>query len=298
MAEPISVTRNGVELTRSEVIEYLVRVCAKKKEIADYQDEVKQFEKEKKFIEMQMGKKEYTGDPEPEISSFSFVTYAIIFIAAATVGTIITQILKAIGLSEWFGVIALLVCYVIGFSIPIRIKRSDKKAHKVWVARAPEREKAKAEFDKKERERMAPYTLKLSELADKRLSRSFEAQKLVQEYESLLVLDYLAQDYRKNDVPFILLCYFINGRANTLTEAVNLFHQESHQMRLEELQHQQMESARRAHERMLAEQRSANRELNAKADEAVSAAKSAEFNSMLAAIFSAQTLDKVNDLTY
>lgn len=39
----------------------------------------------------------------------------------------------------------------------------------------------------------------------------------------------LAVDYRQGMIPCVLYSYFLKGRANTLTEAINLFHTELHQ---------------------------------------------------------------------
>lgn len=54
--------------------------------------------------------------------------------------------------------------------------------------------------------------------------RKVQASKRFQENRNIL-----AAEYRKDMIPCVLYSFFLNGRANTLSEAINLFHVEMHQ---------------------------------------------------------------------
>lgn len=54
--------------------------------------------------------------------------------------------------------------------------------------------------------------------------RKIQTSRSVQENQNVL-----ASEYRKGMIPCILYSFFLNGRANTLSEAINLFHVEIHQ---------------------------------------------------------------------
>lgn len=133
------------------------------------------------------------------------------------------------------------------------LSRSKNKQYQKWLEEAPVRE---AELKKKneiEDQRIAVVEKKLLELQtaqDEDLERKNQAEK---QLRYLYEQNILPDEYTAA-VPLITITgYLAKNRAHTLTDAINLYHQEKHWMQMENMMEDQGRAAR-IHQRRMEEQ--------------------------------------------
>lgn len=185
--------------------------------------------------------------------------------------------------------------YVSEMSEPVGLERlfpSRMRAYKQWLADEPKRKKEKKKFEKSEDKRIADLQNKVKELEQERNEDYKENYHWAGDFEREMTRHIIAPEYRKDGVPEILLFYLFNGRAQTLTDAINLYHQELHWSKMEDIAKEQSRQAQAAYyrqESMLLEQAQMQREqlqeMQNTADQALAAAKSAEFYSEMNYLF-------------
>ena len=121
-----------------------------------------------------------------------------------------------------------------------------RREYENWLAQAPQREARRRQAAEAEELRIAKAEEELSELNKKREIMHNCGPLLLELCKKLNYMHVIAPDYRKTPVPEILANYLRANRANTLQEAVNLYHEEEFRREMLNLQKQQIIELRRA----------------------------------------------------
>ncbi|MBR6413801.1 MAG: hypothetical protein IKS21_04225 [Oscillospiraceae bacterium] len=176
------------------------------------------------------------------------------------------------------------------------LSRRRKREYQAWLASAPQQEEERRRLEEKESARIAEVKERKNKLIDDGWQEMERAKKLAKKYEELCCLQIIAPQYRKERIPEILLTYLFEGRAMTLSEALNLYHEEEHRMQMLSIAKQQLVEARQAQAmqlelawqqlEVLNETKKLQQQALDAANEAKSAAKNAEFYSFLNLIMS------------
>lgn len=124
---------------------------------------------------------------------------------------------------------------------------SKRRAYEQWLADAPKREQEKLLFEKKEDNRIAAVEEKIASLEKERDDGNRKALLAAKEFMEVCHRQIIPPEYRKDDIPKILFLYLYNGRAHTLEAAINLYHQELHYQKMEEIAKQQARQAQAAY---------------------------------------------------
>lgn len=241
MNEIMSVAANGVQLTRTEIMEHLAAISNRQNTMNELTKKVNRYENEKKLLEAQEKRRSWT---PPEKRGF-------------------------------FGKL---------------LGKPDPYVEKTA-------EEMKQEFDQIEELRVKGIHENLLNIQTESLPLVIKVNSAMKECTKLFEMDYLPKAYRRDPIPMMLLCFMVNGRANTLTEAINLYHQTAHQNRLENLQREQLaelRTTRRLQAQLLEEQRAANEEMNAKLSQVASSARSTELAAWMNTFMTASILDKID----
>lgn len=154
----------------------------------------------------------------------------------------------------------------------------QQREYQTWLAEAPMREEARQRKQAEEDARIEGLKKQYSDLQSEALEDAVNMNVLAAEYKDLLAKQVIAPDYQKFDVPEMLLMYLFNARANTLAEAINIYHEEMYRMEMRSLAEQQRQEARAAQRRQAAlamQQLEAQREQAAHLLEAEKSAKAA-----------------------
>lgn len=123
----------------------------------------------------------------------------------------------------------------------------NRQTYEQWLAEAPKRAQEKAAFEAEEDKRIAAVDEKLEELGKEQARCLSEALDYSAEYVDVCAQHIIPPDYREGDIPKILFLYLYNGRAHTLQDAINLYHQELHYQKLEDIAREQARQAKNDH---------------------------------------------------
>lgn len=126
--------------------------------------------------------------------------------------------------------------------------RKKELEYRSWLANAPAREARKAQLEAQEDARIAADKQEIQRLNQENDEDYARAKILVEEIKTLFQRQILPPGYRMDNIPGILLFYLFNCRANTLTEAINLYHQELHCQKMEDIAAEQLEMAKRSYQ--------------------------------------------------
>lgn len=132
-----------------------------------------------------------------------------------------------------------------------RLSSRKKAEYQRWLDDAPKREAERQRKEKEEAERIAVLKKQYQEMLNEALDDAAKMNGMVKEYEKLVLKQVIAPDYRAGDIPQTLLMYLFNGRANTLAEAVNIYHEEMHRIEMKTIAEQQRRDAYIAQQRQL-----------------------------------------------
>ncbi len=164
------------------------------------------------------------------------------------------------------------------------LSRSKNKRYEKWLSEAPQREQELKSFEEKENNRIGEL-VKEEEALDLLVANERNYLfKLTEEFKNHMLRQIIPPDYRNNDILRLLLSYLMDNRAHTLTDAINLYHQEKHWKSLENIAAQQKNEIRRAREEQEAlmreqiwQQAEHMREMQSAANATKRAAEGAEF---------------------
>lgn len=168
-----------------------------------------------------------------------------------------------------------------------RLSSRKKIEYQRWLDDAPKREEEKRQKEEEENKRIEGLKSQYDKLTDEALEDSVQMVEKANKFKELMLRQVIAPDYRDGDIPQLLLMYLFNGRANTLTEAINVYHEEMHRLEMKTIAEQQQREARKAlqHQIDLAwqnmeiqrEQAETLAEIAKSSEETKNAAKNAEF---------------------
>jgi hypothetical protein len=126
-----------------------------------------------------------------------------------------------------------------------------KKEYQRWLDETPKREEEKKRKEEEENKRIAGLREQYNKISGEALQDSGQMLAEAKKFEELMLRQVIAPDYREGDIPQRLLMYLFNGRANTLAEAINVYHDEEYRMEMKMLAIQQQEEAKAAMQRQL-----------------------------------------------
>lgn len=157
---------------------------------------------------------------------------------------------------------------------------SKRREYQRWLDSAPERQQKREQFEVEETARLEALEAKKKELEQEYNHGFSAAMETAKKFQQVCLQHILAPEYRKDDIPKILFLYLFNGRANTLEAAINLYHQELHYQKLEDIAKEQARQARASHYAQMQVIREAqeeqNQELSALREELTTARRAAE----------------------
>lgn len=140
------------------------------------------------------------------------------------------------------------------------LSRKKKQEYQEWLSKANERE---AELRRKEQEednRIASIHKEIEQLNKESFATINAMYELADMFEVECKKQIIAPDYRDKETLKKLLGYLYNGRANTLAEALNLFHEDKHR---EEIIGIMDEQTRIARAQYVSQQKAAEQQLRA-----------------------------------
>lgn len=156
-----------------------------------------------------------------------------------------------------------------------------KREYEYWLNNADQREAEKKRFDEEEDKRIQLVEQKKDEVTNNIFKNIGKIHELVEHYQEMILRQIIPPDYRKGEIMTLLMDYLLNGRANTLTDALNLYHAEVHYGNMERLAAEKIQEDKKAYHymRALAEEQIRIQENNAeklqKIGEDIEAAKDA-----------------------
>ena len=121
-----------------------------------------------------------------------------------------------------------------------------RRAYEEWLAAAPQRQARRRQAEEAEDTRVAKIECELKEVKEKYQVMHRCGPKILELCKKLAYMHVIAPDYRKPPIPETLAHYLRVNRANTLQEAVNLYHEEQFRKDTLELQKQQLKEIRYA----------------------------------------------------
>lgn len=132
-----------------------------------------------------------------------------------------------------------------------RLSSRKRMEYQRWLDDAPKREAERKRKEKEENERIAVLKKQYSTLQDEAFQDATQMAVVAKNFKELMLKQVIAPDYRDGNIPETLLMYLFNGRANTLAEAINIYHEEVHRMEMKAIAEQQRRDAYLAQQRQL-----------------------------------------------
>ena len=114
------------------------------------------------------------------------------------------------------------------------LSRKKVRVYEEWLSHEEERKAELALKEKQEDERIASLQKDINKLHNECFAIITAQQELSEMHKRECEKQIIAPDYRDRGTLAKLLSYLFNGRANTLAEALNLFHLEQHQAIMEQ----------------------------------------------------------------
>lgn len=139
-----------------------------------------------------------------------------------------------------------------------------RRKYEQWLAAAPEREAEQRRFEEREDIRIAKLQKEWKAIQLISDHERETARVVVNEYTDHMLRQVIPPDYREDEAMRLLLYYLQNNRAHNLTDAINLYHQEQHWRKMEEIADQQRRDivlAQQQQQRLLREQLMMQREM-------------------------------------
>ncbi len=175
---------------------------------------------------------------------------------------------------------------------------SKNRRYQKWLEEAPRREAALNRKREEENLRVVAVEQRLAELQTEQNGDLDKKRQAEEQLDFLLSQNILPEEYSAPGPLLSITGYLVKNRAHTLTDAINLYHQESHWRQMENMMEDQGRAARRHQKYMEEEQQAQQRflqnmaahqahemqELHRKIDEARSDIDDAKFFAEMAYI--------------
>lgn len=128
-----------------------------------------------------------------------------------------------------------------------RLSAKKRREYQAWLAAAPQRERERQRLIEEEDRRIAETKEKIDQLIYEGFADTEQMKRLCDQYTALLQRHIIPPDYRTGNIPQQLLTYLFNGRTHTLTDAINLYHEELHRSNMQQIAQKQQMQAERAY---------------------------------------------------
>lgn len=227
---PVSVTPDGRIMERSEVVEYLKALSQHILIRMKLEEELEGLRSQLAEATKEEPEKQITvPEPDPPLKE----SYPILTLIVVPLG-ILFFLFSDYPAAQKAGGVAVITAALL-FSL-FRHRRANERAQREW-------EEQRAAWEK-ETERVrnlnsavstqdTPEVVSLKE----QMGRTEDAcERICTSMQGLEEQNVLAPGYREGVIPCVLYGFFLDGRANTLSEAINLFHEEMHRKNQEENQ--------------------------------------------------------------
>ncbi len=227
---PVSVTPDGRIMERSEVVEYLKALSQHILIRMKLEEELEGLRSQLAEATKEEPEKQITvPEPDPPLKE----SYPILTLIVVPLG-ILFFLFSDYPAAQKAGGVAVITAALL-FSL-FRHRRANERAQREW-------EEQRAAWEK-ETERVrnlnsavstqdTPEVVSLKE----QMGRTEDAcERICTSMQGLEEQNVLAPSYREGVIPCVLYGFFLDGRANTLSEAINLFHEEMHRKNQEENQ--------------------------------------------------------------
>lgn len=124
-----------------------------------------------------------------------------------------------------------------------------QRIYKSWLAGSHIREAELAEKEDAEDRRIFNVQNQLKELEQEQKRNLELLGELNSKHSEFLALHVLSSEYMEENTLATIVRYFVSNRADTITEALNLYHQEQHWKHMENIAKQQMTESAASHKR-------------------------------------------------
>lgn len=169
-----------------------------------------------------------------------------------------------------------------------RLSLRKQREYKAWLASADERETYRREHEEKEELRIAEVESRIAAIVSEQEADAALLESLETEHGELIALDVLSGEYTATEPMVTIARFLAQNRADTLMEAINLYHQELHWQRMEDIASEQRNAALAMQKQQQLQQRRQQRymeqmaaEQNARLDSIQQSADEARFFSEL-----------------
>ena len=129
----------------------------------------------------------------------------------------------------------------------------EKRAYQRWLDTAAEREAEQKEKERAEELRLKEVGQQLLALRQQREQDALMAETAKKDLDMISGTGILPHAYLQPQIVIMLAKFFVTNRAHTLTEAINLYHQELHWQQMNDMQKQQMYENAAAHRALAAQ---------------------------------------------
>ncbi len=130
------------------------------------------------------------------------------------------------------------------------LSKRKKKEYEAWLSRAEERKNERLLWEKKEDERLASLQEEINRNNNEIFSNLNTMWELAEQYKKLVFMHVIAPEYREDSIIEKLLSYLLSSRAQTLAEALNIYHEELYRESMLNLQKEKIRQEEKSQQRM------------------------------------------------
>jgi hypothetical protein len=244
----ISITPDGTILQRNEVVDYLKRLSEHILIQNQLEIEAERFREKLAELTKVSKKKILPPEPNPPIQD----PYPILPIIVCSVFGFIFLKYTEEPMTKKIVYASIVICMVV-ISIAIHY-HGNRRAMKDWQNRKAAYEQEQKRISSLNSTASPQDSDEVLDVKQKLKSTEEVLEKVIVSRQCLDGKNILADDYRQNFIPCVLYEYFMKGRVNTLSEAINLFHLEMHQSNMLQQQQQMAQEIAMHQDAMLLQQ--------------------------------------------
>lgn len=116
------------------------------------------------------------------------------------------------------------------------LSKKKKKEYEDWLAKEDERKQTRLQWNLNENQRMQMVREEIERNDDEIFSKLNSMREQIEKYKELMQMHIIAPEYREENIVEKLLSYLMCSRAQTLTEALNVYHEEAYRDNMLNLQ--------------------------------------------------------------
>lgn len=244
-------------LSKMEAVKYLLNLSVCQLETVQLEEKIKKLNYKINEIKKKMERTFYE-EPKPPVKK-PFPSKHLLVWVGTLVGLFLDYKFDD-GFEDYdaFGIICLcffIIVYGIGIFI-VGISRSIRYKRQIEAYKKTEEERLRARENHREQENKRINALKkeLKPLEEEQKRHYLQQEEIKKKRKLLSNTNIMAKEYCEGNIPIALLGYFYKGRANTLMDAINIFHMEKSYTEIQEELYKQREEISRNYAQLVYQQ--------------------------------------------